>query len=75
MPKLNAVKDPKNGVVSCWVCTGVLIFVDVMRLIMLQMNNKVADWLFIILIVIWIIISVYQTIKYVRTKNGDKIRR
>lgn len=75
MPKLNAVKDPKNGVVSCWVCTGVLVFVDVMRLIMLQMNNKVADWLFILLIVIWVIISVYQTIKYVRTKNGDKLRR
>lgn len=75
MPKLNAVKDPKNGVVSCWVCTGVLVFVDVMRLIMLQMNNKVADWVFILLIVIWVIISVYQTIKYVRTKNGDKLRR
>lgn len=70
MPKINAVKDPKNGVVSCWVCTGVLIFVDIMRLIWLQMNNRFADWLFIILIVIWVIISVYQTIKYVRTKNG-----
>lgn len=70
MANTNAVKDPKNGVVSCWVCTGAMIFIDVFRLIMLRMNNRVVDWVFILLIVIWIVISVYQTVKYKKMKNG-----
>lgn len=69
MPRLNAVRDPKNGVVSCWVCTGVLILVDVLRLTMLRMNNRLADWIFIVLIVIWIVISVVETIKYQKYKK------
>ena len=74
MPRLNAVRDPKNGVVSCWVCTGVLILVDVLRLTMLRMNNRLADWIFIVLIAIWIVISVVETVKYQKFKkkrSGD----
>lgn len=77
MPKINAVKDPKNGVVSCWVCTGVMILIDVMRLTMLRMNSWLADWIFIVLIVIWIVISVVETMKYQKykkKKSGDRIR-
>lgn len=74
MPRLGAVKDPKNGVVSCWVCTGVMILVDVVRLTMLRMNNRMADWIFIALIVIWIVISVEETIKYKKKKSGDRKR-
>lgn len=74
MANTNSVKDPKNGVVSCWVCTGVLILIDVMRLTMLRGSNKIIDWIFIVLILIWVIISVYQTIKYKKTKHGDEIR-
>ena len=74
MPRLGAVKDPKNGVVSCWVCTGVMILVDVVRLTMLRMNNHMADWIFIALIVIWIVISVEETIKYKKKKSGDRKR-
>lgn len=70
MANTHAVKDPKNGVISCWVCTGMMIFIDVVRLTMLRMNNKLVDWVFILLIVIWIVISVYQTIKYKKMKNG-----
>ncbi len=70
MANTHAVKDPKNGVISCWVCTGMMIFIDVIRLTMLRMNNKLVDWVFILLIVIWIVISVYQTIKYKKMKNG-----
>ena len=44
MATTNAVKDPKNGVISCWVCTGV---------------------------VIWIVISVYETVKYIRGKSKN----
>lgn len=69
MANTHAVKDPKNGVVSCWVCTGMMILIDVIRLTMLRMNNKVTDWVFILLIVIWVVISVYQTIKYKKMKN------
>lgn len=69
MANTNAVKDPKNGVVSCWVCTGMMIFIDVLRLTMLRMNSKTADWIFIALIVIWIVISVTETVKYVKTKK------
>lgn len=64
MANTNAVKDPKNGVVSCWVCTGMMIFIDVLRLTMLRMNNRVVDWVFIALIVIWVVISVTETVKY-----------
>lgn len=69
MANTHAVKDPKNGVVSCWVCTGMMILIDAIRLTMLRMNNKVTDWVFILLIVIWVVISVYQTIKYKKMKN------
>lgn len=69
MANTHAVKDPKNGVVSCWVCTGMMIFIDVIRLMMLRMNNRLVDWVFILLIVIWIVISVYQTIKYKKMKD------
>lgn len=69
MANTHAVKDPKNGVVSCWVCTGMMILIDVIRLTMLRMNNKMTDWVFILLIVIWVVISVYQTIKYKKMKN------
>lgn len=74
MPRLGAVKDPKNGVVSCWVCTGAMILIDVMRLTMLRMNNRVVDWTFIALIVTWIVISVEETIKYKKKKSGDRKR-
>lgn len=70
MANTNAVKDPKNGVISCWVCTGMMILIDVVRLTMLRMNNRLVDWVFILLIVIWIVISVYQTLKYKKTKSG-----
>lgn len=69
MANTHAVKDPKNGVISCWVCTGMMIFIDVIRLTMLRMNNKLVDWVFILLIVIWVVISVYQTMKYKKMKN------
>lgn len=70
----NSVKDPKNGVISCWVCTGVLILIDVLRYTMLRGESKFLDVTFLILIVIWVIISVYQTIKYRKTKYGDGIK-
>lgn len=70
MANTHAVKDPKNGVVSCWVCTGMMIFIDVVRLTMLRMNNRWVDWVFILLIVVWVVISVYQTLKYKKTKSG-----
>ncbi len=73
MAYTNSVKDSKNGVVSCWVCTGVLILMDVMRLTMLPGKNKIIDWIFLILILIWVIISVYQTVKYRKTKQGDEM--
>lgn len=69
MANTNAVKDPKNGVVSCWVCTGMMIFIDVLRLTMLRMNNRVVDWVFIALIVIWVVISVTETVKYQKYKK------
>lgn len=69
MANTNAVKDPKNGVVSCWVCTGMMIFIDVLRLTMLRMDNRVVDWVFIGLIVIWVVISVTETVKYQNYKK------
>ena len=69
MANTNAVKDPKNGVVSCWVCTGMMILIDVLRLSMLRMNNRAADWTFIALIVIWGVISVTETVKYQKYKK------
>ncbi len=71
MANTNAVKDPKNGVVSCWVCTGMVIFMNVLRLVVLRMDNKVWDWIFIILIAIWVIISVVETAKYVIKKRKN----
>ena len=67
----NAVKDPKNGVISCWVCTGVMILIDVLRLTMLHPKRGIADWIFLALIVIWIVISVYETVKYIRGKSKN----
>lgn len=75
MANTNAVKDPKNGVVSCWVCTGMMIFIDVLRLTMLRMNNRVVDWVFIALIIIWIVISVVETVKYKKNKRMHEDRR
>lgn len=72
MANTNAVKDPKNGVVSCWVCTGMMIFIDVLRLTMLRMNKPVVDWVFIALIVIWIVISVVETVKYKKFKKKQE---
>lgn len=72
MANTNAVKDPKNGVISCWVCTGMLVFMNVIRLVGLRMNNKIWDWIFIILIAIWILISVVETVKYRKKKRRNK---
>lgn len=69
MANTNAVKDPKNGVVSCWVCTGVLMFAYVFRIMMLGPNHNVANWVFLVLIVIWVIISIVETVKYKKEKN------
>ncbi len=70
MANTNAVKDPKNGVVSCWVCTGMMIVINLVRLFGLRMDNKVWDWIFIVLIAIWIVISVVETVKYVKKKKA-----
>ena len=72
MANTNAVKDPKNGVISCWVCTGMMILMDVVRLTMLRMNNRFIDWVFLILIFIWIVISVVETAKYVKKKRRSQ---
>ncbi len=69
MGNSNAVKDPKNGVVSCWVCTGMMILINVIRLVGLRMDKPKVDVVFIILILIWVIISVTETVKYLRGKK------
>lgn len=71
MANTGAVKDPKNGVISCWVCTGVLVVVNFMRLFMLRMNNRIVDGVFLALILIWLSISVFETVKYSKEKNRD----
>ncbi len=71
MANTNAVKDPKNGVISCWVCTGMMIFMNLVRLVGLRMNNRIWDWIFIVLIAIWVVISVVETVKYVRKKRKN----
>ena len=71
MANTGAVKDPKNGVISCWVCTGVLVAANLMRLFMLRMNNRMVDWVFLVLILVWVGISVYETVKYNKEKNRD----
>jgi len=71
MANTGAVKDPKNGVISCWVCTGVLVVVNFMRLFMLRMNNRIVDGVFLALILIWLGISVFETVKYSKEKNRD----
>mgnify|MGYP007067142769 FL=1 len=69
MANTGAVKDPKNGVISCWVCTGVLVVANLMRLFMLRMNNRMVDGIFLALILIWLGISVYETVKYNKEKT------
>lgn len=69
MSTTRSVKNPKNEVVSCWVCTFVLVVMDIMRVVMLPEQNMVWAWAFRILIVIWVIISVYQTVKYMKNKK------
>lgn len=72
MAGTSAVRNQKKGVVSCWVCTGMILFMNILRLTMLRMNNKVIDWIFIILTVIWVVISVVETVKYLKNKkSGD----
>ena len=72
MAGTSAVRNQKNGVVSFWVCTGMILFMNILRLTMLRMNNKVIDWVFIILTVIWVVISVVETVKYLKNKkSGD----
>ena len=72
MAGTSAVRNQKNGVVSCWVCTGMILFMNILRLTMLRMNNKVIDCVFIILTVIWVVISVVETVKYLKNKkSGD----
>lgn len=71
MSTINAVKDPKNGVISCWVCTGVMILVDILRITMLYQKKGIIDLIFLALIVIWIAISVYETVKYVKDKKKN----
>ena len=72
MAGTSAVRNQKNGVVSCWVCTGMILFMNILRLTMLRMNNKVIDWVFIILTVIWVVISVVETVKCLKNKkSGD----
>lgn len=69
MANTGAVKDPKNGVVSCWVCTGMMILIDVVRLLLLRMNNRAVDVVFLVLIGIWVVISVVETVKYKKGKR------
>ena len=47
MSTTNAVKDPKNGVISCWVCTGVMILVDILRITMLYQKKGIIDLIFL----------------------------
>ncbi len=76
MPRLNTVKDPKNGVISCWVCTGMMILLDVLRLALLGSHSKILGGIFLLLILIWIVISTVETIKYVKKKkNGGAGRQ
>ncbi len=71
MANTGAVKDPKNGVISCWVCTGMMILIDVVRLLLLRMDNRAVDVVFLVLIGIWVVISVVETVKY---KKGKRMR-
>ena len=38
---------------------------------MLRMNNRMVDGIFLALILIWIGISVFETVKYNKEKNRD----
>lgn len=75
MANTNAVKDPKNGVISCWVCTFAVILMDVVRMVLLRgLDAPIFNWIFGVLIVIWVIISVVETIKYVKGKSEKKAK-
>ncbi len=64
-----AVRDPKNGVVSCWVCTFVMILVNLVRIYGLGNHSTAAAIVFGLLIAAWVIISVVETVKYLRYKK------
>ncbi len=65
----HAVKDPKRGVISCWVCFFALIVMDVVRILLLGSKNTLYNWIFGILIAIWLVISVVETIKMIKKKK------
>ena len=69
MADTRAVKDPKNGVVSCWVCTAVMIIVNLVRVYGLRNHSTIAAIVIGILIAIWVVISVVETIKYMKYKK------
>ena len=70
MSNTNAVKNPKNGVISCWVCTFVMLAVDLVRYFLLLIKGNTANIIFHGLLIIWVVLSVIETVKYFR--NRDK---
>ncbi len=71
MGNTNAVKDPKNGVISCWVCTGVMIAVDLVRYFLLLMKGTGISIIMNGLVLVWVIISIVETVKYVNNKKKN----
>ncbi|WP_026835908.1 hypothetical protein [Eubacterium xylanophilum] len=71
MGNTNAVKDPKNGVISCWVCTGVMIAVDLVRYFLLLMKGTGISIVMNGLVLVWVIISIVETVKYVNNKKKN----
>ncbi|MCR5796833.1 MAG: hypothetical protein K6G63_02810 [Eubacterium sp.] len=71
MGNTNAVKDPKNGVISCWVCTGVMIAVDLVRYFLLLMKGTGISIVMNGLVLVWVIISIVETVKYVKNKKKN----
>jgi hypothetical protein len=74
MGKPRAVRNRKNEMVSCWVCALFVLIVLLVKTFFIGTKTMgVFNLALIILLIIWVLISVFYTFQYWKWKKKNKM--
>lgn len=72
MGKPQAIRNRKNEMISCWVCTAfVAIVFSVMNFLLNVEALGVFNVAVSVLFIVWILISLFYTFQYLRWKKSN----
>ena len=74
MGKPQAIRNRKNEMISCWVCTAFIAVVFIVKNVLVGSDTMgLFNLALILLFGVWILISLFYTFQYYKWKRTNKM--